>query len=226
MRTGGVVRSTAATQPVTSGAATTVRTASKGAATTARGAAKRAGTTARSAAERAGTTARTAAERAGSKPAFRAARERLGAAVTTAASYTASKVGQIGLTAAPTGPRGEAATTAPGATLGAVAAALTFIRPAVAHRAGSPAATAPTADGTARLEPVAGSGRDAALGAPASQPTGLTSGAASSAAAATAALVGLLGILVFASQRRGTLVRLRPASAPMPPFLALPERPG
>jgi hypothetical protein len=40
------------------------------------------------------------------------------------------------------------------------------------------------------------------------------------------ALLGLLGLLSFCSQRLGSAVWLRPASAPASPFLALPERPG
>jgi len=216
-RTVTAVQATAAAQPVTSGAATTVRTASKGAAKTAR-----------SATNSAATTARTTAERAGSKPAVTAARERLVAAPATTASYTASRLGEISLTATPSGLRSEAATTQPAMTpLGAVAGTLTLVRPAVAAKADSPADAAPIADGPARLEPVARRGRElTAFSAPASQPTGPASAGSSTGGVGTAGLVGLLGILLFVLQRLGTLVRLQPEWAPMPPFLALPERPG
>jgi hypothetical protein len=57
-------------------------------------------------------------------------------------------------------------------------------------------------------------------------PAAPTSAATGLAGAAVSALLGLLALLIFASQRLGAAVRLRPASAPSSPFLALPERPG
>jgi hypothetical protein len=57
-------------------------------------------------------------------------------------------------------------------------------------------------------------------------PAAPTSAATGLAGAAVTALLGLLALLIFASQRFGAAVWLRPASAPSLPFLALPERPG
>jgi hypothetical protein len=40
------------------------------------------------------------------------------------------------------------------------------------------------------------------------------------------ALLALLALIAFTAPRFGALVRLAEARAPMPPLLAIPERPG
>jgi S-DNA-T family DNA segregation ATPase FtsK/SpoIIIE len=109
-------------------------------------------------------------------------------------------------------------------------------RPAIASSAPAPTAIDGTAGPgnaaasgwrNASTVPVEQAGRTlAGFDAGTSQPSGTASAAASVAGAAATALLGLLGLLSLISQRQGTLVRLRSAIAPAPPFLALPERPG
>ena len=71
-------------------------------------------------------------------------------------------------------------------------------------------------------------GSTAPLGGPAPASGGSASAAASTAgsAASATALLALLFLLAFAAPRLGGLLRLFMGWAPMPPVLALPERPG
>jgi hypothetical protein len=50
--------------------------------------------------------------------------------------------------------------------------------------------------------------------------------AAAGAGTAAAGLLALLALFAFAAPRLGALIRLPAGYAPMPPLLALPERPG
>jgi hypothetical protein len=65
------------------------------------------------------------------------------------------------------------------------------------------------------------------LSAPTTEPDDApASAAASPAGTAAAAVAGLVVLLILASRREGTRVRLGPAWAPAAPFLPLAERPG
>jgi hypothetical protein len=61
--------------------------------------------------------------------------------------------------------------------------------------------------------------------APAATSSAAAASASGSAAGATA-LLTLLSLVAFAASRFGSLLRLPEAIAPMPPLLAIPERPG
>jgi hypothetical protein len=77
-----------------------------------------------------------------------------------------------------------------------------------------------------RTAPAATAAPAAAATQSAPHTTAASASAAGTSAAAAAAFLALLAIIAIAALRLGDLIRLRPAWAPMPPCLALPERPG
>jgi hypothetical protein len=115
------------------------------------------------------------------------------------------------------------------------AAAPTVAPQAVPTLSGNPLVTEPvtTAAPTLRHHHAAPRHADhAAAIAPAESPAPAPSGsapaaaAAAGSAAAAAGFLALLALLAFAAPRLGGLIRLPEGRAPMPPLLALPERPG
>ena len=126
---------------------------------------------------------------------------------------------------------GAVAHTTATATRAPSAERLTAIRstqPIVAEVAGAPApkwsvSPRPTAPLSARGATVAPA--EDPLPAPAAPSSAATATAAGSAAGATAFLA-FFTLIALAASRLGSLIRLPAGSAPMPPVLALPERPG
>jgi hypothetical protein len=213
------------------GATAVERTAAASAAQTVDAVPRQADDAVRAASARTASGVRTAPRRAA---AVGAAPKQLVASAKSAAANTASKLGWTVSTAELAAPRradrtrGEAVApsgdlaTSTGAALPATATG-SAPRPA----AGAPSRSAAGAARevrTQRLDRVGGELSGLAL--PTTQPAAPTSAATGLAGAAASALLGLLGLLILASQRLGTVVRLRPASAPASPFLTLPERPG
>jgi hypothetical protein len=112
----------------------------------------------------------------------------------------------------------------------AVEPAVAAVRTSVARTAAAPVAPGGPAAKPGHRRHRAGrhGGAVARADGPALAPSGgasATASAAGSAAAATAFL-GLLALLAFAAPRLGGVIRLLEGRAPMPPLLALPERPG
>jgi hypothetical protein len=94
------------------------------------------------------------------------------------------------------------------------------VDPVVSHRSVSPRPPAPrTSERGATVAPADD---------PAPAPVAPSSAAAatSGSAAGATAFLALLALLVLWAPRFGALIRLSEVRAPMPPLLAIPERPG